>query len=134
MDIPLYSLEKAVNYTAYTEGSPMHPAWPTMHSAASSASIWLAVILNLSPEQFCQAKLVDYGVAYARTVAGVHFPDDNIAGLNLDQETIAAKMPEHLEQRYGSNPVAVREKIASLRFDWRDFLDSECAKNFRDYL
>jgi hypothetical protein len=26
MEIPLYSLKKAVDYTAYPEGSPMHPS------------------------------------------------------------------------------------------------------------
>jgi membrane-associated phospholipid phosphatase len=134
MDIPLHSLEKAVDFTAYPEGSPMHPSWPAMHSAASSASFWLAVVLNLTPEQSCQAKLVDYGVAYARTVAGVHFPGDNTAGLNLGQEVVASKLPEHLAHRYGSDPTIVRQKIDSLRFDWRDFLDSDCAKNFTYFL
>jgi hypothetical protein len=50
MDIPLHLLANAVNYTAYPEGSPKHPSWPAMHSAASSASFWLAVVLNMTPE------------------------------------------------------------------------------------
>jgi hypothetical protein len=60
-------------------------------------------------------------VAYARTVAGVHFPGDNIAGLNLGQEIIPSKLPEHLAHRYGSDPTIVRQKIESLHFDWKDF-------------
>lgn len=43
-----------------------------MHSAASSASLWLGVVLNLTEEQFCEVQKTDYAVAYARTVAGVH--------------------------------------------------------------
>jgi membrane-associated phospholipid phosphatase len=132
--IPRKSLKKMEDFTAYPEGSPMHPSWPAMHSAVSSASLWLAVVLNLTPEQWCQAKLVDYGVAYARTIAGVHFPSDNIAGLNLGQEVVASKLPGHLAIRYGSDPTVIRQKIANLRFDWRDFLDSDCAKNFRSFL
>ena len=134
VDIPLKSLKKMTDFTAYPEGCPMHPSWPAMHSAASSASLWLATVLNLTPEQWCQAKLVDYGVAYARTIAGVHFRGDNIAGLNLGQEIIAAKLPEYLSSRYGSNLTVVQQKVDSLRFDWRDFSDSDCAKNFRSFL
>lgn len=43
------------DFTAYSEGSPTHPSWPAMHSAASVASFWLAVVLNLSKEQRCEA-------------------------------------------------------------------------------
>ena len=134
VNIPLKSLKKMEDFTAYPEGCPMHPSWPAMHSAASSASLWLAAGLNLTPEQWCQAKLVDYGVAYARTIAGMHYREDNFAGLNLGQEIIASKLPGHLASRYGSNLTVVQQKIDSLRFDWRDFLDSDCAKNFRSFL
>jgi hypothetical protein len=43
------------DFTAYAEGSPAHPSWPAMHSAASVASFWLAVVLDLSLEQRCEA-------------------------------------------------------------------------------
>lgn len=43
------------DFTAYPEGSPTHGSWPAMHSAGSVASFWLAVVLDLTPEQTCEA-------------------------------------------------------------------------------
>ena len=75
------NLSKATDFTQYPEGSPKHPSWPAMHSAASSMSLWLPVIANLTEEQYCQVLLTDYAVSFARTVAGVHYRSDNMAGL-----------------------------------------------------
>jgi hypothetical protein len=72
---------------------------------------------------------VDYAISYARTVAGVHFPGDNIAGLTLGQELLAAYLPDFLHQTYGSDTAAVEAKIETLRFDWNEFLYTECGKN-----
>ena len=113
-------------FTAYEEGCPVHPAWPAMHSAASAGSLWMPLVMKLSHAQWCEAKAVDYGIAYARTVAGVHYPTDNIAGLMVGQEILARKLPWYLSQRYGSDPVKVKEKVESLRFDWRLYLKSDC--------
>ena len=88
--------------------------------------MWLGVVLNLTPAQLCQVKLTDHAVAFARTVAGVHFRTDNIAGLNLGQIIIKDKLPEYLNMRYGSDPDLVIQKIATLEFDWNDFLNSDC--------
>lgn len=66
-------LDGPTSFTAYTEGSPTHPAWPAMHSAASSASLWLAVVADLTEYEYCQVLRTDFAVAYARTVAGVHY-------------------------------------------------------------
>jgi membrane-associated phospholipid phosphatase len=85
----LYDMIKSMNlssptdFTAYPEGCPNHPSWPAMHSAKSTVSLWLAVVANLTDEQYCQALLTDYIVSYARTYAGVHFKSDNLDGLNL---------------------------------------------------
>ena len=125
-------LERPEDFTAYPEGCPLHPSWPAMHSAASSASLWMAVVMNLNPQQSCQVKLMDYAVAYARTVAGVHYRTDNEAGLTLGQELIAQYLPDYLAQRYGSDPEAVRTKIAQSRFDWTDFEKSHCARHGTD--
>jgi len=114
-------MKSAVDFTAYPEGSPAHPSWPAMHSAGSSLSLWLPVVCDLTDEQWHQAKLIDYAVAYGRTVAGVHYHEDNIAGLNMGQEIIAEALPRILNEKYGSDEKAVLEKIAMYRFDWREF-------------
>ena len=88
--------------------------------------MWLGVVLNLTPAQLCQVKLMDHAVAFARTVSGVHFRTDDIAGLNLGQIIIKDKLPEHLNMRYGSDPDLVIQKISTLEFDWNDFLNSDC--------
>ena len=98
-----------------------------MHSAASSASFWLAVILDLTDEQYCEALRVDYAVAFARTCAGVHYPTDNISGLNLGQAIVADLLPGHLEKVYGSDPEKVKAKIERLRFDWNNFDSYTCS-------
>ena len=60
------------------------------------------------------------------TIAGVHFASDNIAGLNIGQEILAAKLPHYLSHKYGSNRRAVEEKIARVRFDWNEYTTGEC--------
>ena len=88
--------------------------------------MWLGVVLNLTPEQLCQVKLMDHAVAFARTVSGVHFRTDDIAGLKLGQIIIKDKLPGHLNTQYGSDPHLVTQKIRTLEFDWNDFLNSDC--------
>ena len=124
--IKAMNLADAPSFTAYAEGSPKHPSWPAMHSAASVSSLWLNTVMDLTPAQQCEVFAVDYAVAYARTVAGVHFPQDNIAGLNLGQEILARKLPGYMAERYGSNPQSVRNKIATLRIDWNTYLEGPC--------
>jgi len=114
-------LTKATDFTQYPEGSPMHPSWPAMHSAASNISFWLQVIMNLTPRQLCEAKKVDYAVAFARTIAGVHYPDDNIAGLNMGQEIVTRALPAHLDIKYDSNKQYIKKKVQEKRFDWREY-------------
>jgi len=120
-DIKNLGLSKQSNFTAYPEGSPLHPSWPAMHSAGSSASMWLPVVLNLTKKQLCEAMLLDYAVAFGRTVAGVHYYDDNMAGLKLGQGILSKKLPDHLANRFGSNKENVEKKIEQVRFDWDDF-------------
>ncbi len=99
-------LQNGTSFTQYPEGSPLHPSWPAMHSAASSASLWLAVVADLTPEQYCQVLRTDFAVAYARTLAGVHYPNDNIAGLNMGQAVIAHELAGHLAKTYGADEAA----------------------------
>jgi hypothetical protein len=110
-----------VDYTAYSNGSPRHPAWPAMHSAASSASVYLATVLNLSPEQLKEAQNLDCAVATFRSFAGVHYESDNMAGLSIGQEVLRRELPKMLHLNYGSDIAAVESKMEKVitANDWR---------------
>lgn len=127
-DIDEMELMDMRSFTAYPEGSPTHPSWPAMHSAGSAASLWMAVVLDLTDEQWCQIKLTDYAISYARIVAGVHYEDDHLAGLALGQEIIAKRLPNYLHEMYGSPVEEIQAKIDEKRVDWAAFLESDCAK------
>jgi len=124
--IKILNIATPEQFTAYPEGCPTHPSWPAMHSAASAASLWLATVADLTPEQYCQVLLTDYGIAFARTVAGVHYESDNIAGLNLGQLLVSRALPDYLATNFGADKAAAEAKIAKLRFDWATFDPSTC--------
>ncbi|MDP7039603.1 MAG: hypothetical protein QGI45_10630 [Myxococcota bacterium] len=111
------NLQSPEDFTAYDEGCPRHPSWPAMHSAASCASLYLAVLLDLSPEQITEARRLDFAVAQFRSVAGVHYETDNRAGLALGQEVMAKRLPEILKE-FGASEEAVKAKIEQVRHDW----------------
>ena len=92
-----------------------------MHSAASTASLYLAVLLDLTDAQLAEARGLDCAVASFRTLAGVHYETDNMAGLSIGQEVIRRELPGYLAERYGSDPAAVTAKINSViaAHDWR---------------
>jgi len=119
--IQALELPNATSFTAYGVGSPKHPSWPAMHSAASSASLYLAVLLDLTDVQLAEAQDLDCAVASFRTLAGVHYESDNMAGLSIGQEVIRRELPGYLAERYGSDPAAVTAKINSViaAHDWR---------------
>ena len=120
------NMQQATDFTAYYNGSPMHPSFPAMHSAGSTCSFWLPVLSKITPEQFCEALRVDYAVSYARTVAGVHYPQDNLAGLNIGQRIMREALPSMLEERYGYDSSMVASKLEALSFDWNTFDSETC--------
>lgn len=111
-------LQSMEDFTAYPEGAPRHPAYPAMHSAASVASLYLAVVFDLSPEQVAEARNLDFAVATSRTLAGVHYESDNIAGLSLGQEVVAQNLAQFLADKFGADPAKVQAKIEEFRYDW----------------
>ncbi|MEL7304992.1 MAG: hypothetical protein AAGJ56_04080 [Myxococcota bacterium] len=111
-------LKRPEDFTAYEEGCPRHPAWPAMHSAASCASTYLAVVMDLSPQQIAEARRVDWAVATSRSLAGVHYATDNSAGLMIGQEAVRRTLPEYLQRKFGADPDAVRQKLDTVFYDW----------------
>jgi len=128
VDINGMNLDSAPSFTSYDEGSPNHPSWPAMHSAASGASLWLNVIANLTDVQKCEIRKLDYAIAFARTVAGVHYTDDNLAGLIVGQEILSQKLPDYLASVYGGNRYLTELAIKNAQYDWTSFKDSDCYK------
>jgi len=130
------NLENAHSFTAYENGSPTHPSFPAMHSAGGTLSLWLPALYDISPSQYAEALRIDYGVAMARTVAGVHYRQDNIAGLNIGQRVVREQLPKFLEDHYGYDATKVKARLESLSFDWKGFksinLDAEERRNFGD--
>jgi membrane-associated phospholipid phosphatase len=121
-----WNLTAATQYTAYPEGCPNHPAWPSGHASISQNSLWQAVVLNLTDAQYCQTLLFDYAYPHARILAGLHYPTDVFAGLKLGQEVVTRLLPSHLASLYGSDPAAVAAKIAKYTVDWEKFDPASC--------
>ena len=118
------TLVSATDFTAYPEGSPRHPSYPAMHSAASSAALWVAVMMDLSRAQLADARRLDWAVSRFRTLAGVHYDSDNRVGLSIGQEVIARRLPDFLAQ-FGADRDAVRRKIEQVRTDWSTYTGFE---------
>eukprot|EP00531_Pseudo-nitzschia_arenysensis_P010448 CAMPEP_0116138322 /NCGR_PEP_ID=MMETSP0329-20121206/12724_1 /TAXON_ID=697910 /ORGANISM="Pseudo-nitzschia arenysensis, Strain B593" /LENGTH=412 /DNA_ID=CAMNT_0003633305 /DNA_START=74 /DNA_END=1312 /DNA_ORIENTATION=+ len=113
--------DNAKAFTAYDAGSPTHPSFPAMHSAGSTCSLWLPVLYDITLQEYCEALLIDRGVAFGRTVAGVHYPQDNIAGLNIGQRIIREELPKFVVDRYGYDKKTIKERLEAFSFDWNDF-------------
>ena len=123
-------LQTPEEFTAYMNGAPLHPSWPAMHASSSTISLWLAVVGDLTKEQYCQLLLMDYGIAMGRSVSGVHYITDNIAGLNLGQQIVASALPGYLYKAYGTDKDVVRAKVRSLLFDWKTFNSHDCTLQY----
>lgn len=124
-DIKSMELASRKDFTAYNgekdNGSPTHPSFPAMHSAGSTLSTWLPGLFKLTCEEYEQALLVDHAVAFARTVAGVHYEQDNIAGLNIGQKIVREQLPAFAAKEYGYDETLVRARLEKLSFDWNTF-------------
>jgi len=117
-------------FTAYAspgnpgkEGSPKHPSFPAMHSAASSASFWLPVVMGLTNDQVSEARALDWAVSRFRTVAGVHYQSDNVEGLKLGQAVVEAELKGFLDDLFGPDEKRdqrLTEKIERVKsgLDW----------------
>ncbi len=71
------------NITGYQEGCPNHPAYPAGHASAAGAACVLFDWFNVTDTQRDAVFDACYVWAMARTMAGVHYSSDNLAGLAL---------------------------------------------------
>lgn len=70
------------NMTAYPEGCPPHPAYPAGHGAVAGATCaTIETYFDLTEEQAEMVRLSCRQFAHFRTFAGVHYAEDNEAGL-----------------------------------------------------
>jgi len=98
-------LANEFDFTAYkTKGAPGHPSHPAMHSAGSAISSWLQVAANPSDAQIAHAQHYDFTIAYFRSFAGVHYPSDNRAGLQLGRFILGLNGPQFVADEYGCSP------------------------------
>jgi len=75
--------EHTENITAYPEGCPSHPTFPAGHSGAAAGGVVPIIkeLDKLSPKQLKIVLDTAYSWSMFRSLAAVHFSDDNIAGL-----------------------------------------------------
>ena len=76
--------------------------------------------MNATPAMICAAKKIDYAVSIARSMAGVHYFQDNIVGLNLGQEVLARNFCHHMAEKFHGDYDYCMEKVEKKRFDWSD--------------
>ena len=68
----------------YQEGSPTHPSYPAGHATAAAAGIRIvASYFDLEEWQRDELFKAAYDWGMYRLIAGVHYPSDNLAGMQL---------------------------------------------------
>lgn len=106
-------------FTSYPEGSPDHPAYNAMHSAAAGAAATVVkVLFDLTEADQMMVDMTAHNMAHFRTVAGVHYPQDNRVGLWLGQETVVRLLPALMEQEYGVPGDFIASVLSTVSVDW----------------
>lgn len=72
-----------VNITSYPEGCPPHATFPAGHGAAASAVSVLISRFDVNAKQVEVIRQTAYLWSQFRSLAGVHYPEDNLAGLKM---------------------------------------------------
>ena len=63
---------------------------------------------------------------YSRTIAGVHYRQDNIAELNIGQRMIRERLPDYLSTKFGYDATIIRSRLDALALDWKTFDSASC--------
>lgn len=107
-----------ISFTMYPEGCPNHPSYNAMHSAAASAAgTVIKVMLDLSDTDRQMIDLTQRNMAYFRTTAGVHYPQDNSTGLWLGQEVVKRWLPQKLLDLGVTRP-EIDSALLNAETDW----------------
>lgn len=70
--------------TAYEDGCPCHPSFPAGHGCLAGAAAWAVIeYYDLPWHAVVQIRNAAYAWSMWRTLAGVHYAPDNIAGLEV---------------------------------------------------
>jgi hypothetical protein len=110
--------KKASTFTMYPEGCPNHPSYNAMHSAAAGAEATiLKTMYNLTKDETAEVDMCARNMAFFRTRAGVHYPQDNRAGLWLGQEVVKRWLPDFLFS-LGVARAPVKKTLEKVSTDW----------------
>lgn len=108
------------SFSFYKLGCPTHPSYIAMHSAAAGAAgAVIKVILDLSEDSRRAIDLASRNMAYFRSIAGVHYPQDNRIGLWAGQEVVARTLPRKLTA-IGFDQSEVEVALRETHTDWRE--------------
>lgn len=134
-EVNALGMSTSYDFTAYNEpgsgsgtctdincGSPRHPSFPAMHSAASVTSLFLPLVLDLDATQIKDLRALDFAVASSRTFAGVHYATDNRAGLAMGSEVLKKRLPDYLADLFGGDN---KDKIRDLVTAEIDVIESK---------
>ena len=110
-------IKSANNFTMYSEGCPMHPAYPAMHGAAAGAGVLFNVLFDLTDDQKDEVRRTMANIALFRDFAGVHYKSDSLVGLELGEMVMIKALPSFLAN-YGANPAEVTTIAEAERSNW----------------
>lgn len=68
-----------------------------------------------------EIRKTNLNIAFFRSWAGVHWPQDNYYGIELGERVMAKVLPNRLA-RFGANKTEVTNLIDSYRIDWTKYI------------
>lgn len=108
------NVESQHDWTAYPEGSPMHPSFPAMHGAGAGSKLLIKLLVDfdhMDEEDMHEHIDTFFGdMAHGRDNAGVHTWRDSEEGMRVGELCIAAEFPKLIES-LGGDKIYVEELI-----------------------
>jgi len=110
-------------FTIYDEGCPLHPSYPAGHGAAAGATYALLTLkygLNKKSKLHDDIGQTCLSFAHCRTLAGVHYAQDNLQGFRLGVMTIKQGIVDLLKTaRLPESDIAeVAEASRDIPLEW----------------